>query len=132
MCSSDLGGDRNPMGVTVLSVYERVGLVGRNGIEYWPKYPGSVQNSLQFLESFVMSADKRIWLKIHPRCERLSEAFKSYTRKMSDNQLLDKPEDPQHPHEELIDALRGALTTIFPDAHRPEPQFIRMPVSQVV
>ena len=36
------GGARNPVGPSVISEYERVGLRGSSGIEQWPKYPGCV------------------------------------------------------------------------------------------
>ena len=115
------GGAKNPVGITVITIYQNAGLIGKGGLEHWPKYPGSVNNSLDLVDSFVQSADGNVWLTIHPRCTHLKDAFKSYVRKKVDGQYLDEPEDPQHPHEDMIDALRGGIATEFPEALRHPP-----------
>jgi hypothetical protein len=112
------GGSRNPVGPTVIAEYERTGLRGDRGIETWPKYPGSVTNGLQLIEALIRSGDGNVRLTIHPRCRRLISAFRSYARARRAGQWMDYPEDPQHPHEDLMDALRGGLAIEFPDGLR--------------
>ena len=63
---------------------------------------------------------------IHPRCTKLKAAFQNYRRKRtSRGDWLDEPEDPQHPHEDLIDALRGGVRDRFPEGRVEQPA-IRM------
>jgi hypothetical protein len=54
-------------------------------------------------------------LWIHPRCQFLIDSFRTYRRAESKGEILDAPADPQHPAEEAMDALRGAVRTVFPD-----------------
>jgi hypothetical protein len=124
------GGSRNPVGPTVISEYERTGLRGDRGIETWPKYPGSVTNGLQLIEAMIRSGDGTIRLTIHPRCRRLIAAFNGYARAKRAGQWMDYPEDPQHPHEDLMDALRGGLAIEFPEG-RTQRVFNQVQVSRV-
>ena len=34
----------------------------------------------------------------------------------------DEPDDPQHPHEDLMDALRGGVRDRFPDGRAEQPK----------
>jgi hypothetical protein len=113
------GGARNPVGPTVISEYQRCGLVGETGIQQWPRYPGCVTEGLGLIEGLVRSADGAARLKIHPRCKHLASAFLSYARARRAGQWMDYPADPQHPHEDLIDALRGGLRVALPDGAAP-------------
>jgi hypothetical protein len=65
-------------------------------------------------------------LVIHPRCERLRTAFQSYRRKSRAGEWLDEPEDPQHPHEDLMDALRGGVRDRFPEGRVEQPRLRRV------
>lgn len=112
------GGSRNPVGPTVVSEYKRAGLVGDKGVEPWPKYPGCVQDGLATLEALVESADGAAHLAVHPRCVRTIAALRSYSRAKRAGQWQDYPEDPQHPHEDLVDALRGGIKLLLPDGLR--------------
>ena len=125
------GGARNPVGPTVIAEYERVGLRGRSGIQQWPKYPGCIQVGLATIEAMVKSADGVVRLKIHPRCRGLISAFRSYARAKRAGQWQDYPEDPQHPAEDLMDALRGQLALLFPEGRKPQPNFNRLPAGKV-
>jgi hypothetical protein len=95
------GKAQNPIGPTVLEEYERAGL----SLTPWPIT--TVLDGLAKIESVVSIAPPR--LTIHPRCTRLIEAFGNYRRAQRQGQWIDRPEDPQHPHEDLMDALRGGL-----------------------
>lgn len=112
-----------PIGITVFQEYTAAGFVGNKGIEHWDSYPGSVNDTLTHLEGIVCAADGSRSLIIHPRCKHLIAAFFGYERKVVANQLTDEPKDPQHPHEEMIDALRGGLSVEFPQRRvEPEPK----------
>jgi hypothetical protein len=104
------GGARNPIGPTVIAEYERAGL---QPLERWPT--GSVADGMALLESFAQPAEGSSKLLMHPRCKRLFEAFQSYRRAKRGGQWQDYPEDPQHPHEDLIDPLRGGLKLLYPE-----------------
>lgn len=107
------GGARNPVGPSVIAEYEGAGLLGKWGLERWPV--GSVADSLALLESFIRSADGSVSLIVHPRCQDLLSAMRNYRRAKRAGQWMDYPQDPQHPAEDLVDALRGGLRTEFPD-----------------
>lgn len=101
------GGSRNPVGETVISEYEAGGL----DLDRWPK--ASVADGLALIDSFLRPAAGPVRLVIHPRCVPLIRAFRAYRRKKKQGQWMDYPEDPQHPAEDLIDALRGGLYAEF-------------------
>lgn len=103
------GKARNPIGPTVLAEYERVGL----RLTPWPN--GSIADSLSRVESLLNPADGPPRLTIHPRCESLIRALENYRRARRAGQWQDWPEDPQHPHEDLVDSLRGGLRAAIPD-----------------
>ena len=46
--------------------------------------------------------------------------MQNYLRKQSaGGEWLDEPVDPQHPYEDLIDALRGGVRDRFPEGRTP-------------
>jgi DNA polymerase III delta prime subunit len=98
------GGARTAIGPTVADEYRRAGL----RLHRWPLAP--VADGLELVESCL----HRGQLTIHPRCEHLTRAFGGYVRARRQNQWMDYPEDPQHPHEDVMDALRGGLFARFP------------------
>jgi hypothetical protein len=100
------GSARNPVGNKVIDEYGLGGL----RLEHWPMR--RVVDGLALVEGFVQSADGTVRLKIHPRCKGLIAAFQGYTRAKRSGQWQDYPEDPQHPHEDLMDALRGGLVAL--------------------
>ena len=120
------GGARNAVGPTVIGEYERVGL---RPLRRWPI--GSVADGLALVESFVDPADGHSRLAIHPRCNATIRAFQNYRRAKRAAQWQDYPEDPQHPHEDLIDALRGGLRLTFPEGRLSQPSLARVPARQV-
>jgi hypothetical protein len=125
------GGARNPVGPTVIAEYQRCGLIGDGGILQWPKYPGCVTDGLGLIENLIRSADGTVRLTVHPRCRHLIEALQSYARARRAGQWMDYPADPQHPHEDLIDALRGGLKLTLRDGPAPGQGFARVRAGRV-
>jgi hypothetical protein len=109
------GSARTAVGPSVLGEYERAGL----RLNPWPR--AGVADSLALLDSFISVEPPG--LLVHPRCTHLLTAFANYQRLKRGSQFLDIPVDPQHPHEDLIDPLRGGLQDRFPDGRRPAPAF---------
>lgn len=125
------GGARNPVGPSVIAEYERCGLRGDRGIEQWPKYSGCVAAGLATIEALVRSADGTVGLTVHPRCKHTIDAFRGYHRAKRQGQWQDYPEDPQHPHEDMIDPIRGALSLLMPEGRKPKPNYARAKVGRV-
>lgn len=120
------GGARNPVGPTVMAEYERAGL---RPLRRWPA--GSVADGLALVESFVQPAEGPARLTLHPRCRETIRAFEGYRRARRAGQWQDYPEDPQHPHEDLIDALRGGLRVLYPEGRLANVDLPRVKARQV-
>jgi hypothetical protein len=120
------GGARNAVGPTVLAEYERGGL---KPIARWPA--GPVADGMALVESFLNPADGRPRLLLHPRCKATTRALQSYRRAKRAGQWQDYPEDPQHPHEDLVDALRGGLRARFPNGRAAAPNLKRILFSKI-
>jgi hypothetical protein len=103
-------GARTAMGPTVSAEYERAGI---RPLLRWPL--GSVADGLALLESFLLPAVGEAQLILHPRCVSTAHAIENYRRAKRGGQWQDAPEDPQHPHEDLVDAIRGGLRAYFPE-----------------
>jgi hypothetical protein len=58
--------------------------------------------------------------------------MKTYRRAVRREEILDIPEDPQHPAEEAVDALRGAVRTVYPEGRTPAPQLRNVPANQLL
>jgi hypothetical protein len=103
------GGARNPVGPTVIAEYAAAGL----RLDGWPL--GSIVDGLATVEALVGPPAR---LSVHPGCTRLIEALTNYRRAKRAGQWQDKPEDPQHPYEDMVDALRGGLKSEFPEGFK--------------
>ena len=125
------GGARNPVGPTVIAEYQRCGLGCGQSIQHWPKYPGCVTEGLGLIEGLIRSADGTVRLTIHPRCKHLDAALRSYARARRLGQWMDYPADPQHPHEDLVDALRGGLSLSLPASREQRQGFNRARAGRV-
>lgn len=121
------GGSKNAVGPTVIGEYERGGL---KNPQFWPS-GASVSDGLALVESFLKPADGGTRLLVHPRCEGTIRAFQNYRRARRNQQWTDQPEDPQHPHEDLLDALRGGLRLRYPAGRVPPPVMNRVPARNV-
>jgi hypothetical protein len=71
-------------------------------------------------------------LLIHTRCKHLIAAFQNYRRARRGGEILDYPEDPQNPHEDLMDALRGGIRDVFPDGRRALPALTTVPAARLL
>lgn len=126
-------GAKNPVGKTIEAIFRDEGLVGSDGrLRHWPRYAGSVGDTLALLERLVLSADGYRALVIHPRCRRLIAAMHGYRRKFLRGEATDQPVDPQHPAEEMVDALRGGLAIEFPTRLEPEPELGRVDAARML
>jgi hypothetical protein len=105
---------RTGIGPTAYSEFERV--FGPTVLARWPGH--RVTDGLDQLEVLL---DKGLLL-IHPRCTKLKAAFQNYARRRTGRgDWLDEPADPQHPHEDLMDALRGGVRDRFPEGRVEQP-----------
>jgi hypothetical protein len=122
-----VGAARNAIGPTVMAEYERAGL---RPVRRWPG--GGVADGLALVDSFLHPADGSTRLLIHPRSTRLIQAFQSYRRARRGGQWQDYPEDPQHPHEDMMDALRGGLRHCYPEGRVASSILPRVPARLVL
>jgi hypothetical protein len=123
------GKARTAIGPTVRGEYLKAGLKGRNDLESWPD--GKKSDGLQLVEALLRSADDTVGLTIHPRCRHLIRALQCYARAKRGTQWMDYAQDPQHPHEDLIDPLAGALKLEFPEGRAPGPDLARVRAGSV-
>ena len=99
----------------------RPGTLGR-----WPSH--RVHDGLDQLEVLLDQG----CLLLHPRCTGLKAAFQNYARRRTPGgDWLDEPADPQHPHEDLMDALRGGVRDRFPEGRIEQPRLRTVPAGTV-
>ena len=109
---------RTGIGPTAYAEFERV--FGPRVLDRWPSH-----RVLDGLDQVEVLLDRQCLL-IHPRCVPLKAAFQNYARKRTTGgDWLDDPADPQHPHEDLMDALRGGIRDRFPEGRIEQPRPIR-------
>jgi hypothetical protein len=112
------------IGPAAYSEYERV--FGSRVLGRWPVH--SVVDGLDQIEILLETG----CLIIHPRCTRLIAAFHGYSRAKRGGTILDYPEENLHPHEDLMDALRGGIRDLFPEGRRIQPQLRTVHVSRML
>ena len=113
---------RTGVGPAAFGEYQRVFGDRRTG--WWPVH--QVADGLDQIEILLGSESREPDLIIHPRCKHLIEAFNSYVRANQRGVWLPWPEDPQHPHEDLMDALRGGIRDTLPEGRKPQPALGRV------
>jgi hypothetical protein len=118
---------RTGVGPAAFGEYQRA--FGARITGFWPVHP--VLDGLDQLELLLGSDSREPDLLVHPRCVRLIEAFNSYVRAQRNGEWLSWPLDPQHPHEEMIDSLRGGVRDALPEGRKPQHEFRRVPASAV-
>jgi hypothetical protein len=122
------GAHRTSIGPVVIAEYRKAGLWP---LKEWPSYNNSVMDGIALVDSFIRSGDEHVSLIIHPRCKRTIQAFQAYEQGKVNGQFTGKPRDPQHPHEEMMDALRGCLHYLYPEGRRPPPKMYRVAANKV-
>jgi hypothetical protein len=114
-------------GVGPAAFGEFASVFGDRFLARWPCH--HVQDGLDQVEVLL---DHGL-LQVHPRCRLLISAFQNYSRKRSvGGEYLDVPVDPQHPHEDLMDALRGGIRDRFPEGRAEGPRLRRKHISEVL
>jgi hypothetical protein len=116
-------GARTSLGPAAYGEYERI--FGSRLIAPWPLR--SVRDSLELLDAFVRPAAGPPKLRIHPRCETTIRALECFRRAKRAGRWIDEPEREDHPHEDMVDALKGGLCDVFPEGRRPQPKLTRVP-----
>lgn len=133
--STDSAGDSRQAngGPIITGEYVRAGLCNADGdVLRWPKYPGCIADGLALVETYVGGTEHLPpRMTVHPRAKGVRAAFENYQRAKVNGVLMDYPADPQHPHEEYVDCLRGALSLLHPEGRRPAPKLTRRPASNV-
>lgn len=110
--------NREAAGAVGINEYKRGGI---NRIVPWPNMSGRKLESLRLVESFIRNSVGERTLFIHPRCKMTISAFKNYQRAKRGEVYDARPKDPQHPFEEMIDALAGGLLARWPNGRQPPP-----------
>jgi phage terminase large subunit-like protein len=111
------------IGVAAYHEYERV--FGDKKTSKWPSH--QVVDGLDLMEIML----EKGCLLIHPRCTHLIDAFKNYRREEKQGIVFNKPADPQNPHEDMMDALRGGIRDVFPEGRGAERNFSYRPARNV-
>jgi len=111
-------GARLGFNTTISAEYARAGLK----LTPWPCYSGSVLSGINLIESLIGING----LIIHSRCTNLIAALINYMRTKQGAQWVDRPADPQHPAEDMIDALRGGLLAHWPEGRKLLPKLARV------
>jgi len=119
-------GARTGVGPAAEGEYQRV--FGRR-VRRWPLR--GVLDSLNQVETLLGPESRPPDVLVHPRCTTLIAAFFGYRRAEKNGEYLDVPVSPNHPHEEAIDCLRGAIADKWPEGRRPQPNYPRMHASRV-
>ena len=112
---------RSGVGPAARGEFARV--LGERITECWPVH--RVLEGLDQVEILLGAPPREPDLWIHPRCRFLIESFKTYRRAEKHGEILDAPADPQHPAEEAIDSLRGAVRVAFPEGRIDPARFLR-------
>ena len=110
---------RSGVGPAARGEFARV--LGERITDCWPLH--RVLEGLDQIEILLGAPPREPDLWIHPRCKFLIDSFKTYRRAERHGEVLDAPADPQHPAEEAIDSLRGAVRAIFPEGRIEPGQF---------
>jgi len=114
---------RSSLGPAAYGEYERV--FGSRMVGRWPQH--LVLDGLDTIELLLDAVN----LTIHPRCTRLKDAFRNYSRQRRGGQWIDFPADG-HPEEDLIDALRGGIRDALPAGGMIEPRLARVHASRML
>jgi hypothetical protein len=112
---------RTSVGPVVYGEYERI--FGSRAIAPWPLM--SVRESLDMLDTLIRPAAGPPMIRIHPRCETTIRAIECFRRAKRSGKYIDEPEREDHPHEDMVDALKGGIGDLYPEGRKPAPKLTR-------
>ena len=119
---------RTSLGPVAYNEYARI--FGDRITARWPSH--GVADGLGQIEIMLAVVPREPRLVVHPRCKHLIAAMQSYRREERGGEFLDTPVDPQHPAEDLVDALRGGVRDAFPEG-RTAPSNVRsVPAARIL
>lgn len=128
VCTDPAASIETGVGPAAIAEYKRV--LGEHLVGAAPRR--GVKDGLDFIEMLVKLADGTRSLFVHPRCGHLIRAFAGYRMKRRGGQWLGVPEDPQHPFEEMIDALRYGVWDAYPKGYPQPDQMQRVHASNLL
>src|SRR5262249_36133315 len=114
---------RSGVGPAARGEFARV--LGERITTTWPNH--RVLEGLDQVEILLGGPDREPDLIIHPRGQFRIQSFQTYRRKEHSGEIRDWPEDPQHPAEEAIDSLRGAVRVVYPEGRVEQPRLRTVP-----
>jgi hypothetical protein len=118
ICLDPASGANTGIGPVAFSEYQAV---FGSQITKWPLH--QVVDGLDTIEVLL----DHNCLLIHPRATHLIDAFINYRRDMRGGIVINRPAPIQNPHEDMMDALRGALRDVMPSGRVPGPTLMRVP-----
>jgi Terminase large subunit, T4likevirus-type, N-terminal len=118
---------RSGVGPAARAEFARV--LGERITAVWPLH--RVNEGLDMVEILLGGPDREPDLIVHPRCKFLAESFGTYRWAVYRDEVLDKVEDPQHPAEEAIDSLRGAIRIVYPEGRVEQPNLRQVSFSRL-
>lgn len=114
---------RTGVGPAAYGEFEKV--FGNRPMSRWPSH--QVVDGLDQIEILLDDG----CLVIHPRCKHLISAFSNYRRAERNGRIINYPADPQNPHEDMMDALRGGIRDRFPEGRTPAPKLISVHAGRI-
>jgi hypothetical protein len=118
---------RSGVGPAARGEFARV--LGERITTTWPNH--RVLEGLDQVEILLGGPEREPDLVIHPRCTFLIQSLQTYRRKEQRGEILDLPEDPQHPAEEALDSLRGAVRVVYLEGRVEPPQLRTVPAGRL-
>jgi phage terminase large subunit-like protein len=118
---------RSGVGPAARGEFARV--LGERITTTWPNH--RVLEGLDQVEILLGGPEREPDLIIHPRCQFLIQSLQTYRRQERRGEILDRPEDPQHPAEEALDSLRGAVRVVYPEGRIEPPRLRLVPASRL-
>jgi hypothetical protein len=118
---------RSGVGPVARGEFARV--LGERITTTWPWH--RVLEGLDQIEILLGGPAREPDLIIHPRCTFLIASFPTYRRAERRGEILDVPADPQHPAEEAIDSLRGAVRVVYPEGRVEPSRLYQVPAGRI-
>jgi Terminase large subunit, T4likevirus-type, N-terminal len=111
--------------IGIAAYHEYAAVFGERLLAKWPSH--GVVDGLDFIELLLDNG----LLIIHPRCKDLISSFKNYKRETIGGVVAETPEENQHPHGDMMDALRGGIRDVFPEGRGIDRNYSWMSARQV-